>query len=126
MCIVPNGRNKSRGRLPIPFLYCSLQLALRFFLFYRVTLIIGLFPLGETDEDLCLAPNKIDLERDKGKTLHRHLADKLPYLFSVEQELACTERLVVHDIAVRIGTDVRVEEEHLVVLHDSITVGKIC
>ncbi len=43
----------------------------------------------------------------------------------MKQKFASAERLMIHDVAVGIGTDVCVKEENLVVLYDGIAVGEV-
>jgi hypothetical protein len=113
------------GRLTVPFLDRAFQLALRLFFFDCVTLIKGLLALCKADQDFGLAADKVNLKGNEGKTLRCYLADKLTNLFFMKQKLARAQRFVVHDIAVGIGADIRVEEEDLVVLYNGVAIDEV-
>ena len=65
---------------------------------------------------------EIDAEGDERESLLLRLAEKLINLLTVEEQFSGAERLVVHDVAVAIGTDVAVVEKDLSVPHASVTI----
>lgn len=82
-----------------------------------------LLAFGKSEFDLREAPlGEIDAERDEREPLLLRLAEKLIDLLTVEEQFSGAERLVVHDIAVAIGTDVAVVEKDLSVPHASVTI----
>ena len=82
-----------------------------------------LLAFSQPEFDLGKAPvGKIDAERDKGEPLLLRLGEKLIDLFAVEEQLPGTERFVIHDVAVAIGTDVAVVEKNFATLHAGVTI----
>ena len=82
-----------------------------------------LFAFGQPKLNLRKAPlGEIDAERDEGESLLLRLAEKLVDFLAVEEQFSGAERLVVHDVAVAIGTDVAVVEKDLSVPHASVTI----
>ena len=75
---------------------------------------LGKAPLGE-----------IDAERDEREPLLSCLAEELIDLLAVEEQFPRTERLVIHDVAVAIGTDMAVVEKDLVALHAGVTILQV-
>jgi hypothetical protein len=53
------------------------------------------------------------------------LAEELIDLLAVEKQFPSTERLVIHDVAVAVGTDVAVVEKDLGALHAGVTILKV-
>ena len=68
---------------------------------------------------------EIDAEGNEREALLLRLADKLGDLFLMEEQFACPEGLVVHDVPVAVGIDVAVVQEHLSVVHAGIAVPQI-
>ena len=82
-----------------------------------------LLAFGQSKFNLREAPlGEIDAERDEREPLLLRLAEKLIDLLTVEEQFSGAERLVVHDVAVAIGTDVAVVEKDLSVPHASVTI----
>ena len=74
------------------------------------------FNLGKT------TLGKIDAERDECESLLLRLAEEFIDLLTVEEQFPSTERLVIHDVAVAVGTDVAVVEKDLATLHAGVTI----
>ena len=82
-----------------------------------------LLAFGQPEFNLGKAPvGKIDAERDKREPLLLRLGEKLIDLFAMEEQLPGTERLVIHDVAVAVWTDVAVVEKDLAALHAGVTI----
>ena len=82
-----------------------------------------LLAFGQPEFDLGKAPlGEIDAERDKREPLLLRLGEKLIDLFAMEEQLPGTERFVIHDVAVAVGTDVAVVEKDLAALHAGVTI----
>ena len=78
---------------------------------------------GHPQFDLGQAPRgEIDAERDEREPLLLRLAEELIDLLAVEKQFPSTERLVIHDVAVAVGTDVAVVEKDLTTLHAGVTI----
>ena len=75
---------------------------------------LGKAPLGE-----------IDTERDEREPLLFRLAEELIDLLAVEEQFPRTERLVIHDVPVAVGTDMAVVEKDLVALHAGVTILQV-
>jgi len=81
---------------------------------------------GQPEFDLGKAPlGEIDAERDECETLLLRLAEELIDFLAVEEQFPSTERLVIHDVAVAVGSDVAVVEEDLSALHTGITILEV-
>ena len=82
-----------------------------------------LLAFGQPEFNFGKAPvGKIDAEWDKGEPLLLRLGEKLIDLFAMEEQLPGTERLVIHDVAVAVGTNVAVVEKDLAALHAGVTI----
>ena len=82
-----------------------------------------LLALGQPEFDLGKAPlGEIDAERDKREPLLLGLAQKLIDLLTVEQQFPSTERFVIHDVAVAVGTDVAVMKKCLAAFYAGVTI----
>jgi len=75
---------------------------------------LGKTPLGE-----------IDAERDEREPLLLRLPEQLNDLLAVEEQFPRSEGVVIHDVAVAVGTDVAVVEEGLSALHTGVTVLEV-
>src|SRR6266850_1934477 len=85
-----------------------------------------LLAFGQPEFDLGKAPlREIDAERDEREPLLLRLAEELIDLLAVEEQFPSTERLVIHDVAVAVGTDVAVVEKDLAVLHAGVTILQV-
>src|SRR5512146_3426425 len=74
--------------------------------------VVELLAFGESQLDLGMtALGEIDAEGDEGEALLLGLAEQLVDLFLMQQQLADPERVVVHDVAVAVGTDMAVVEK---------------
>ena len=82
-----------------------------------------LLAFGQPEFDLGKAPlGEIDAERDEREPLLLRLAEEPIDLLAVEEQFPSTERLVIHDVAVAVGTDVAVVEKDLAALHAGVTI----
>ena len=82
--------------------------------------------LRERDFDFCLPPLiEIDPERDQRQPLLLCLPDEFVDLLPMQEKLSGSKRLMVHDVAMRIGTDVTVMEVDLFVMNGGITVLQV-
>jgi hypothetical protein len=82
-----------------------------------------LLAFGQPEFDLGKAPlGEIDAEGDEREALLLRLAKELIDLLAVEKQFPSTEWLVIHDVAVAIGTDVAVVEKDLAALHAGVTI----
>jgi hypothetical protein len=85
-----------------------------------------LFTFGQPEFDLGKAPlGEIDAEGDERESLLLRLAKELIDLLAVEEQFPSTERLVIHDVAVAIGTDVAVVEKDLTALHAGVAILQV-
>ena len=81
---------------------------------------------GQPEFDFGMAPlGEIDAERDERETLLLRLAKELIDLLAVEEEFSSTERLVIHDVAVAVRTDVTIEQPDFSVLHKTVAVLEV-
>ncbi len=111
--------------LPASLFYHAFHFTLRLFFLDGLALVKCLLAFCQADHDLGLAADKVYLERNKGIAFLGDLADELADLFFMKQEFACPERLVVHNVAVGIGADAGVEQKHLAVLDNGVTVRQV-
>ena len=82
-----------------------------------------LLAFGEPKFDLGKASlGEIDAERDEREPLLLRPTEELIDLLAVEEQFPSTERLMIHDVAVAVGTDVAVVEKDLTVPHAGVTV----
>ena len=82
-----------------------------------------LLALGQPEFDLDQAAfGEINAERNKCEPLLLGLAQELIDLLTVEKQFPSTERFVIHDIAVAVGTDVAVVKKCLATFHARVTV----
>jgi len=82
-----------------------------------------LLAFGQPEFDFGKAPlGEIDAERDEREPLPLCLAEELVDLLAVKEQFPSTEGLVIHDVAVAVGTDVAVVEEDLATLHAGVTI----
>ena len=65
---------------------------------------------------------EIDTERNERESLLLRLAEEFIDLLTVKEQFPSTERFVIHDVAVAIGTDVAVMEKRLAALHAGVTI----
>lgn len=65
---------------------------------------------------------KIDSEGDQRESLLLSFAEKLVDLLSMKEQFAGPDRIMVHNVAVTIGTDVAMMEKHLALFDARITV----
>lgn len=85
-----------------------------------------LLAFGQPEFDLGKTPlGEIDAERDEREPLLLCLAEELMNLLTVEKQFPGTERFVIHDVAVAVGTDMAVVEKDLAVLHAGITILQV-
>ena len=82
-----------------------------------------LLAFGQPEFDLGKATlGEIDAERDEREPLLLRLGKEFIDLFAVEEQFPGTERLVIHDVAVAIRTDVAVVEKDLALPHAGVTI----
>ena len=85
--------------------------------------VMQLLAFGQPEFDLGKAPlGEVDAERDEREPLLLRLAKELIDLLAVEKQLPSAERLVIHDVAVAVRTDVAVVEKDLSALHAGVTI----
>lgn len=82
-----------------------------------------LLSLGQAEFDLGKAPlGEVDAKRDKREPLLLCLAEELVDLLAVEEQFSSTERLVIHDVAMAVGTNVAMMEKDLALLYAGIAI----
>jgi len=82
-----------------------------------------LLAFGQPEFDLGKTPlGEIDAERDEREALLLRLGKEFIDLFAVEEQFPGTERLVIHDVAVAVGTNVAVVEKYLTISHAGVTI----
>ena len=82
-----------------------------------------LLAFGQPEFDFGKAPRgEIDTERDKREPLLLGLTQELIDLLAVEEQFPSTERLMIHDVAMAVGTDVAVVEKDLAALYAGVTI----
>ena len=82
-----------------------------------------LLPFGQPELDLGQATlGKIDPERDEREPLLLRLAEELVDLLAMEEQFPGTERLVIHDVAMAVGTNVAMMEKDLALLYAGIAI----
>ncbi len=82
-----------------------------------------LLALGQPEFYLGKSPlGKIEPERDKCESLLLRLAKQLMNLLAVEEQFPRPEGLVIHEVAMAIGTDMAMVEKDLGTLHAGVTV----
>src|SRR5207342_3331404 len=81
----------------------------------RAALVDALLALGEAQLDLHAAVCEVEGERHERHPPLRDLLPELGDLAPVEQELAVAQRLVVLDVSLPVGGDVRADQENLAV-----------
>lgn len=85
-----------------------------------------LLAFGQPELDLCKASlGEINAERDEREPLLLRLAKEFIDLLTVEEQFPRTEWLVIHDVAVAVGTDVAVVKKGLAVLYAGITILEV-
>jgi hypothetical protein len=88
--------------------------------------IVEFLPLGQAELDLGMtAWGKIDAQGNQGQALLLGLAEQFIDLLLVQQQLTHTNRIMVHDVAVTIGTDVAMVQKHLSALHGCVAILQI-
>ena len=111
------------GPTLLPLLDCPLHLTTGFTGFDRFPTIILLLALGKAKLDLGLATfGEVDAKRHKRQPFLLRLAEQLIDLLFMEQQLAGSERVMVHQIAMAIGADMAMIEEDFAVFHTCIAV----
>src|SRR5207253_9652670 len=80
---------------------------------------------GQAKLDLGMVAGEVNAQRDERVTLLLHLADQARDLLAVQQELARTQRVMVHDIALSIRRDVNVLQPRLAVVDSHETIAKV-
>src|SRR5262245_9445541 len=81
-------------------------LAIRFAALDRLALVVLLLAPGEADRDLHPAVLVVQPDRHQGHAFFDRLANQLPDLVAIEQQLAAAQRLVVRVAAMTVGADV--------------------
>ena len=85
-----------------------------------------LLALGQPDFDLGKAPfGEIDAEWDECEALLLRLAKEFIDLLAMEKQLPGAEGLVIHDVAVAVGTDVAMVEKGLPFPHAGVTILQV-
>ena len=85
-----------------------------------------LLAFGQPKFNLRKTPlGEIDPERDERETLLLRLAKEFIDLLAVEEQFPGTEGLVIHDVAVAVGTDVTVVEKDLTLPHAGVTILQV-
>ncbi len=116
---------RTAGCLPL-FFHRPFHFAAGFARFDGFPAVMLLLAFGQPEFDLSYAPlGEIDAERDEREPLLFRLAEELIDLLAVEEQFSRTERLVIHDVAVAVGTDVAVVEKDLVALHAGVTILQV-
>ena len=90
-----------------------------------LTLVIGMLAGSQCQFKFGLAMLEIDLERHQGKALLPGLAEQLHDLSLMHQQLARTQRIVIEDISLFIGTDMHILHKNLAIPDDCIAVLEI-
>ena len=88
-------------------------------------LVVELLPPADADLHLDLPVLEIHPERDQGKPPLLGLSVEPPDLPLVQEELADAKRVMILPVAVRVGADVEVVEEELVVLDQGVAVLEV-
>jgi len=74
------------------------------------------FNLGKT------TLGKIDAERNECESLLLSLAEEFIDLLTVEEQFPSTERFMIHEVAIAIGTDMAMVEKNFAALYAGITI----
>ena len=82
-----------------------------------------LLAFGQPEFDLGKASlGEIDTERNERESLLLRLAEEFIDLLTVEEQFPSTERFVIHDVAMAVGTDMAIVEKGFAALYAGITV----
>ena len=91
-----------------------------------ITAIMLFLAFGQSQFDLGLAPiRKIDAERDQREALLLCFPQELVDLLSMQEQFAGPDRVMVHNIAVAVGTDMAMMKKNFPILHTGIAVLEI-
>jgi hypothetical protein len=96
---------------------CSLCFGLHLFGFEGFALVMKLFTLRGSDLNFDPPTFQVQLGRNDGQAFLAGLGPQLVDFRTVQQQFALSGRRVVHDIAVRVLADMRVEQPQLVIIH---------
>ena len=110
----------------LPALDRPFDLAAGFACLDGLTAIVLFFALRQGQLHLGMtAFRKVDAQRDEREALQLSFPDELVDLLAMQQQLPLAERIVIHQVAMRVRTDVAVLQKHLAVINRSITVLKV-
>src|SRR5215467_3444402 len=100
------------------FFYCALDFAACFSGFDGFAAVIEFLALGESEFHLRVAAlREVDTEGNEREPLLLRLPQKLVDLSLVEQEFPNSGRVMIHDVAMAIGTHMTIVEKHLSLTH---------
>ena len=119
-------RARSRGGcLPLLF-HCPFHFSARFTCFYGFPAVMLLLAFGQPEFNLRKTSfGEINAERNEREPLLLRLAEEFIDLLAMEEQFPRTERLMIHDVAVAIGTDVAMVKKRLAALYAGVTVLEI-
>src|SRR6266436_7876228 len=95
-------------RVDSPAAHGARYLALRVSLRDRLSLVVLLLPSAQPELDLRVVAREVHAQRDQRVSLLAHLADEARDLFAMQQQLARSKGLVVHEVGLGIWRDVHV------------------
>src|SRR3954468_10895941 len=92
---------------------------------HRFALVVILLAPRQADGHLYPAVLEVHADRDQRHPFFDRLANQLPDLLAMQEQLATPERLVIGVAAVRVRADVHVVEEHLPIFDPREAVAKV-
>src|ERR1017187_10104530 len=104
---------------------CGFGFVVGFALAFGGALVPLLFALGQREFAFYAALAKVEPGGDKSEALLTGSTFELSNFVLVQQQLACAQRIVVHRVAMREGTDVRVQEKTFSVLQQPVGVLEV-
>src|SRR5260370_36187973 len=113
------------GEVKLAAAHRASDLALGVALGDRFPLVVLLLATCQADLDLRVVPRKVHAQRDQRVSLLPHLPNQARDFLAMEQELARTQRLVVHEVRLRVGRDVHVFQPRLVAIDPHEPVPKV-
>jgi hypothetical protein len=85
-----------------------------------------LLAFGQPEFDLGKAPfGEVDAEWNNREPLLLRLGEELMNLLAMKEQFPSAERLVIHDVAVTVRTDVAMVEKCLAALHTGVTILEV-
>lgn len=110
----------------LPLFDCSFDFAAGLAGFDGVAAVVQFLALRQSQFDFGeSALGEIDPEGNEGQAFLLGLAEQLVDFLPVQEQFPHPDRIMVHDIAVAVGTDVTVVEEDFPVFHARVTVLEI-